>query len=160
MTPTLRAYGPADCAACWALYHRAVQIGARGHYDQAQRDAWSPRVPAPTLARCRRLAEAHTLVALAGDEIVGFMSLTPAGHLDMAFVAPDRMGRGVAGALHDQLLQDARLRKLRRLTTDASLLAHRFLKRRGWREIAAETIERNGVALPRLRMDLTLETIP
>ncbi|SFU07156.1 GNAT family N-acetyltransferase [Sedimentitalea nanhaiensis] len=160
MTLTLRAYVPADCAACWALFHRAVQIGARDHYDQAQRDAWSPAPPEPTPERCQRLEQAHTLVACIQDAIAGFMTLETDGHLDMAFVAPEQMRRGIATALHGGLLDIARDHGLTHLTADASLLAQPFLTRRGWRVIGRETVRRNGIALPRFRMDLTLETTP
>lgn len=160
MTWIVRPYAAHDCAACWQVYHRAIQIGARGHYDRAQRDAWSASAPRPSHENCARLAGATTLVAQTGDDVIGFMSLTSGGHLDLAFVDPAFMGRGVASDLHDGLLRHAHATGLRRLTTAASHLAHRFLARRGWRMIERETVTRSGVSIDRFRMDLQLEPTP
>lgn len=157
MTPLVRAYDDSDCAACWGIFFRAVQIGAKGHYDQAQRDAWCPELPSPTPERCARLSRADTFVACDGKTVIGFMSLENDGHLDMAFVAPDHMGRGVATALHARVLQAARERGLTRLVTEASHLARGMFARQGWHVTAPETVTRNGVALDRFRMELTLE---
>lgn len=157
MTWAVRPYALQDCACCWRVFFDAVQTGAQDHYDQAQRDAWCASVPEPTDENCARLAEAATFVAQADSAIVGFMSLQKNGHLDMAFVAPDHMGRGVAAALYDSVLHSARAQGQTRLTTDASHLARRFFARKGWREIKAETVTRAGVSLMRFRMELQLE---
>lgn len=158
MSVHVRPFRLADCAACWAVFHRAVQIGARDHYTQAQRDAWSPEPPVATADSCARLEQAITRVACdtADHRIVGFMSLLDTGYLDMAFVDPDHMGRGVADALHAALIAEARSRGFTRLTTDASHLARSFLTRHGWTLCAPETVTRNGVSLTRFRMTLTL----
>jgi putative acetyltransferase len=158
MTLTVRPYRAQDCAACWAVFHRAVQIGAQTHYTQAQRNAWSPHQPEATPQRCATLGRNTTLVACTDGALIGFMSLEPTGHLDLAFVDPDHAGRGVARALHDRLVTTAIGLGLTRLTADASHLARPFLSRQGWRVITPETIRRNGVELERFKMDLTLET--
>jgi putative acetyltransferase len=157
MSPTLRRYEPDDCAACWLLFYRAVQIGAAGHYDQAQRDVWCAAPPAPTPERNARLAEATTWLAEDEGRLIGFMSLENDGHLDMAFVDPDYMGQGVARALHDRTMQSARDADLTQLKTEASLLAERFFTRQGWQVTAPDTVKRGGVSLPRYLMQITLK---
>ncbi|MFT4962327.1 MAG: putative acetyltransferase [Paracoccaceae bacterium] len=157
MTPTLRLYTPDDCAPCWLLFYRAVQIGAAKFYDQAQRDVWCATLPEPTPARNARLADATTWLAEDDGRLVGFMSLEADGHLDMAFVDPDYMGQGVAAALHNRLIQSARDAGQTQLTTEASLLAERFFTRQGWQMLAPDTVEKNGVSLPRYLMQLTLK---
>lgn len=157
MTWTIRPYAAQDCAVCWQVFFDAVQTGAQDHYSQTQRDAWCASAPEPTPENCARLAEATTFVAQADAAIIGFMSVDPDGHLDMAFVAPDYMGRGVAAALHDSLLRSARAQGLPRLTTEASHLARSFFARNGWRVVEPETVMRAGVPLERFRMDLKLE---
>lgn len=157
MTWTVRPYAAQDCAGCWQVFFDAVQGGTQDHYDQAQRDAWCAHVPEPTPANCARLSDVTTFVAHVGSSVVGFMSMEADGHLDMAFVAPAYMRRGVAAALHDNVLQSARKMHLCQMTTEASHLARRFFARQGWREIEAETVMRDGVPLERFRMDLKLE---
>lgn len=129
------------------LFHRSVHEGATRTYDAAQRAAWSPAPPqGPDWEN--RLAAAITLVAWAGREPVGFMTLVPeTGYLDLAFVAPEMQGQGVAAMLYGLLERCARRRGLDRLTTDASELARRFFLRQGWQDGPRQRVERHGVAL-------------
>lgn len=157
MTLTLRRYEPDDCAACWLVFYRAVQIGAARFYNQAQRDIWCAAQPAATPERNARLADAITWVAESSGKLVGFMSLKTDGHLDMAFVDPDHMGQGVAVALHHNLIQSARNAGITQLHTKASHLARRFFLRQGWQVVRPETVQRDGVSLPRFVMQITLE---
>lgn len=153
----LRPYCMGDAAATANLFHRAVREGARAHYSEAERQAWSPAPPEGP-AWAERLQRAETLVAESADgTLAGFMSLTEAGVLDLAFVAPEWMGRGVAGQLHDALIGRARARGLTRLTTEASHLARPFFARRGWQLEAEQQVERRGVRLTNFRMSLRLE---
>ncbi len=160
MTPTLRRYEPEDCAACWLLFYRAVQIGAAEFYDQSQRDVWCAAPPDPSPERNARLADATTWLAEDNGRLVGFMSLEADGHLDMAFVDPDYMGLGVARALHDRLMQSARDAGLTQLNTEASPVAEHFFSRQGWQMVAPDTVVRDGVSLPRYLMQITLEEQP
>lgn len=157
MTPTLRRYTPEDCAACWQLFYRAVQTGAAKFYDQAQRDVWCAVPPDPTPQRNARLADATTWLAEDNGRLIGFMSLETDGHLDMAFVDPDYMGRGIAYVLHDRLMQSARDAGLTTLKTEASLLAEPFFTRQGWQVVAPDTVVKDGVSLPRYLMQVTLK---
>ncbi|MBV1895308.1 MAG: GNAT family N-acetyltransferase [Rhodobacteraceae bacterium] len=156
MTPALRRYAPNDCAACWQVFYRAVQIGAAKVYNQAQRNVWCATLPRPTVERNARLADATTWVAKDTDRLIGFMSLEANGHLDMAFVDPDYMGQGVAYALHNRLIQSARKSGLTKLTTEASLMAEPFFARQGWQMITPDTVKRGGVSLPRYLMQIAL----
>lgn len=160
MTPTLHRYTPEDCAACWLLFYRAVQIGAAKFYDQAQRDAWCAVPPDPTPKRNARLENATTWLAEDDGRLIGFMSLEADGHLDMAYVDPDYMGQGVATSLHNRLIQSARDAGLTQLRTETSLLAERFFTRQGWQVVAPDTVTRDGVSIPRYLMQITLKDKP
>ena len=153
---SVRQYIDADCAGCMNVFFRAVQIGAAGAYDQAQRDAWCPEIPQASQENCDRLAGADSVVAELDGTVIGFMSLEKDGHLDMAFVAPEHMGQGVAGALYDQLFAKAQHRGLCRLNTEASHLARGFFARKGWQVVKPETVTRRGVSLERFRMQIEI----
>lgn len=168
---SLRPWRSTDGPACDAVFFRAVREGAAGFYDAAQRAAWAPDPDEAGDGDADgdgdgdadgdadggdRLAGQWCLVAERAGAVVGFMSLTPAGYLDMAFVLPEEMGRGTAGALHDALIDRARAAGLARLDTHASHLARRFLARRGWQVEAAETVDRRGQRLDRFRMSIDL----
>ncbi len=152
MTHDLRRYAPADAGALARIFYDAIHIGAARHYTAAERTAWAAKVPTPE-AWAKRLTGLHTLVAHDPDGPIGFFSLRPDGHLDLAFVAPPAMGQGVGAALLSATETHARDTGLTRLTADASLAAHGFLLRHGWRDIAAQTVERHGVKLRNFRME-------
>ncbi len=152
---TVRDYRPADAEALGAIYTRAVREGTRGHYDARQRRVWAEYWPGGGSWE-DRLRGFRTWVAEADRAPVGFMSLGQGGHLELAFVLPDWMGRGVADALYDALEAEARARGLTRLDTEASHLARRFFLRRGWREIARKDKLHAGVILTNYRMEKRL----
>ncbi|MHC9234980.1 GNAT family N-acetyltransferase [Pseudooceanicola sp. 502str34] len=152
---TLRALTPDDAGAAAALFFRAVREGTVAHYDAAQRAAWAPAPPDPEDWR-RRFAAQFGVTAWEGETLAGFVTMEGTGHLDLAFVAPEWMGRGLAARLYGALEAEARARGLPRLTSEASHLARPFLLRQGWQVIAAQQIERRGVMLENFRMEKRL----
>ncbi len=148
---SVRRYEARDAEQCFDVFYRAVHEGAKARYSPRQRQAWAPTDQPPEGWQAR-LGDVLTWVAEADGRVVGFMNLEPDGHLDMAFVAPDWMGRGVADALWTTLLTEAQRLGLTRLTTEASHLARPFFLRHGWRVEAPEEVERHGVRLQRFRM--------
>lgn len=152
----VRSYRRGDADGLGEVFHRSVREGARGLYDAEQVSAWSPEVPSGEIWEAR-LRESETVVATECGVPVGFMSLDAAGHLDLAFVLPEVMGRGVADALYAVLEGRARAAGLVRLTTEASLLAEPFFVRRGWQVVRRQEVERGGVTLKNAQMEKRLE---
>lgn len=134
------------------LFHRSVHEGTSGAYDATQRAAWSPEPPnGPDWEA--RLEGSVTLVAWSGKLPAGFMTLDPeAGYLDLAYVAPEWQGQGVAAMLYGLLERCALRRSLTVLTTDASELARGFFLRQGWRDGPKQSVIRRGVTLHNYRM--------
>lgn len=155
MTPRIRSYQAGDAEILADIFYRAVHEGAAGAYDPAARAAWAPARPQGA-DWTARLAEQITLVADAPDGPCGFMTLTGDGHLDLAFVRPESMGRGVAQALYFALETQARGLGITHLDTDASALARRFFLKQGWSVSAERQVVRSGVTLRtwRMRKDL------
>lgn len=131
MSLTVRPYEARDRTACWGVFYRAVREGAAGIYDEAQRAAWAP-TPLPLPGDHDKLLAAHTFVAEREGRVVGFMNVEPSGYLDMAFVLPEEMGQGTAGALYAAVLAQARAQGSARMTVIASPLARRFFAKRRW----------------------------
>ncbi len=152
----VRPFRPSDGTACGQVFFRAVREGAAGFYDQAQRLDWAPEgVDAPDMAK--KLSAQSAWVSEERGRITGFMSLTADGHLDLAFVLPEAMGKGHAAPIYDALLAHARAAGLPRLTVHASEYARRFLDRRGWRLDRVELLARpSGITFDRNHMSLTL----
>jgi len=148
---TIRPYRAADTSGCGAIYMDAIRNGTAPHYSAEQAAAWAPD-GAEQWDWAPRLTKGRAWIAEVNGSPSGFITLRSDGHLDLFFVRPGVRHLGIAGALYAQMVEDARRSGVTRLTTHASLLARRFLERRGWRVVECETTERNGVSLTRFLM--------
>lgn len=160
MIPAIRPYAPTDRTACQTVFYRAVREGTADFYNKAQRDAWAPsKTPDPS--QPDKLLDQWCWVAEAKNNILGFMSLTRNGYLDMAFVVPEARGKGVANALYATLMGHAKAEGLKTLTVNASHLARRFFSKQGWAVDYAEDHPSNGQIFERFHMSLDItETTP
>ncbi len=140
-----------DLPAIVRLFTDSVhQIAARS-YTPEQRAAWAPA--APDLEQWRsRLSNLKTLVAESGDAMAGFISFTANGHIEFLFTAPAVARQGVASALYEAAVKCLLEKGVHRLTTDASLEARPFFESRGFRVMAVQSVERNGVQFKRFAM--------
>lgn len=153
---SVRPYRAEDRAACAAVFYRAVHEGAAGAYSPEQRADWAPS-PVPNLDKPHKLLTQNTWVSEQAGQITGFMSLTDDGHLDMAFVLPEAMGKGHAGALYEGLLDHARRAGMARLTVHATPYSKSFLMKRGWvLDKVEQILSDNGVAFLRNYLSLNL----
>lgn len=150
----IRASKPDDDDAIHHIYFRAVREGTAQFYTKEQRIAWAPS------EKRQKPFDPALICWVAEDEAkpVGFIAVEPDGYLDLAFVLPEYIGRGVAKALYSEVLEWAYTEDLDRLTVHASHQARRFFLRQGWTVDDAETVERNGQKLERFAMSLSLET--
>lgn len=155
----VRAYRPEDRTAKALVFYRAVREGTAPFYDVAQRAAWAPSCD-PDWAEPDPQLDQWCWVAEDDRGLTGFMSLDHEGYLDMAFVLPEVMGKGVAQALYGALVDHARAKGLTRLTVRASHLARRFFEKQGWRIDAAEDFAVDGQTYETFLMSLDLGTRP
>lgn len=138
----IRHFRPSDAQATRDVFVAAVQIGAAGRYSAEELAEWMPD-PAMPPDWGPWLDRHITLVAEEGA-IAGFMMLERSGYLNMAFVRPEAMGKGVADALYAGILAEARALHLPRLTVLASRYAQGFFTRHGWR-LAPELTDLPGL---------------
>lgn len=156
MTIRIRSFQSKDAPALRELACRAVREGTGRFYSAAEREAWAGRLGSAAHVWQEKLATQTTLVASWDDRMAGFMTLGHDGHLDFAYVHPDAMGRGVADALHDRVLCEAREAGLTLLTTDASLRAQRFFQRMGWHVVRHQQVPIGAQVLRNARMEKRL----
>lgn len=145
-----------DAFAAWMLFYDAVHDGTARHYTARERTAWAPSRQAPDNWDKTFLRGTCIVAESLGGRLLGFMTLGEDGYLDLAYVAPKAMGRGVAGALYDRIEKQALSDGLAMLSTEASHLARSFFLRRGWHQDARQDVIRNGVALTNFRMSRAL----
>lgn len=154
MPRVIRPYRPEDRAAAKLIYRRAILEGTRDVIGEAERIAWAGTAETDPMTEDKLTAQ-WCWIAEEDGRPTGFMSLCPDGLLDMAFVIPEVMGTGTAGALYDVLLAKARAEGLTRLTVLASPLSKRFLVKRGWKVDTAGLREFDGFFYDLAEMSLS-----
>lgn len=139
----LRPYTSGDCPKLAALFYDTVHTVNAADYAPAQLDAWA--TGAVDEAAWDRSFQAHrTLVAVEGDEIVGFGDMDSSGYLDRLYVHRDHQGQGIATAICGALEQGC---DAAQFTTHASITAKAFFERRGYTVLRPQVVERGGVLL-------------
>jgi len=152
---TVRRFRDEDAEATARLFFEAVHRGTSPFYDEAERNAWAPRIP-ETSAWLDRLKPQSVFVAEMDGQVVGFMTLRSDGCVDLAYVLPEMMGQGIAKELHRHTLREAARLGLRKLRADASHLARPFFERQGWTVVRRQCVHRAGVALANSAMEKLL----
>lgn len=147
----IRQATPADFIALGEVFHAAVRRGA-GQFTGAQRAAWSP-APGSGEARAAHLAAQTVWLGEAGG---GFITLMPAGYIDLAHNLAQAQGQGLFRQLFAEPEGEARALDMLRLWTDASLHAKGPFEAVGFTLSRACTAERGGEQLARFRMEKTL----
>jgi putative acetyltransferase len=128
---TVRRFNLQDAEATRTIFVRAVLQGAKGRYSDAELQDW---VPDPTMPPDWGIWLAgHITFVACNPAPIGFMMVERSGYLNMAFVVPEFMGKGVADALYDAIQAEARALGLAEMTVLASRYAQSFFLRHGWR---------------------------
>lgn len=134
------------------LFYQSVHAIAPSLYTAEQKEAWAP-TPVDYAAWSERLKAKQPLLAFIENRVAGFIELDDDGHIDCTYTHPDFQGRGVASALYERLLEDARARNIKRLYVEASLIAKPFFEHRGFSVIKKNEVQRNGVLLVNFSME-------
>jgi putative acetyltransferase len=150
----IRLADPGDFDALGEVFHDAVRTGAEA-YSERQRAAWSP-APRQGPDWHAHLGSQTVWLAEAGGPPLGFITLAPDGHVDLAYIRSDAQRRGLFRRLYAALEHEARRRSLTRLHTEASLHAKGPFLAAGFAVTEAETVERGGEHFTRFRMEKTL----
>jgi uncharacterized protein (DUF952 family)/GNAT superfamily N-acetyltransferase len=132
----------------------AMRSKAHWGYDVAFMDACRPIL---TVHRDAILA-GNAWVAEHDERLVGMYTLAPqadAIELDMLFVAPEEIGKGIGGALFKHAVAQVRSRGARRLVTEADPNAADFYRTMGMRQYGErESTIQAGRMLPLMEMSL------
>ena len=151
----VRSYKPKDLAAVLAVFHRSVHQIASRDYTAEQICAWAPDAP-DVEAWAQRLTRQAAFVCEIGGEIAGFGSVEPDGHLDLLYVHPGTVRRGVARALLARIVEWCQARDVASLFTEASVTARPFFENCGFRVIEQQEVQLRGIAMANLRMSRAL----
>jgi putative acetyltransferase len=141
-----------EYSAIGRVFHDAIQQIARLDYTEEQVQAWSPRVL--DAARWKqRTAKLDVRVAVLQGEVGGFIGFAPSGYIDLLFVRPEFVRRGIARAL--LLEAEGALAQLGVATTwtEASRTARGFFQAMGYSIVREQTVCCDGVELRNYRME-------
>lgn len=147
----LRAYDESDAEATLRVFLRAVRVTASKDYSPEQIAAWGSDDISLDVWAVKRL-QTDTVVAVEGDEVLGFSDVDDRGYVDMMFVDPAVTRRGVASALLDHVTRMAREHGAVELTTYASLTARPFFEKHGFVVVEERHPVLRGVSLTNFSM--------
>jgi putative acetyltransferase len=148
----IRTYSPKWSVEIADLFHQSVHAVDSSLYTPEQKEAWAP-TPPDYECWSQRLNEKKPFVAIVKERVVGFIALDTDGHIDCTYTHPDFQGNGVASALYESLLMEAKRKNIKRLYVEASLMAKPFFEHRGFSVIKENKVERNGVTLVNFIME-------
>lgn len=148
---SLRQARPEDLADIARLFRDTVRTVNCRDYSPPQIEAWSGRWRSLT-QRQDFLRELYTLVAVQDGVLMGYGNITAGGYLDHLYVRRDAQGQGCATALCDALEAFALAQGAKAITVHASITARPFFEHRGYRVLARQTVQLDGVELCNFRM--------
>lgn len=145
----IRRYRSSDCAAMAELFYDTVHTVNAKDYTEEQVNVWA--TGNVDLEKWNQSFQKHdTVVAVEGEEIVGFGDIDESGYLDRLYVHREHQGKGIGTAICDELertVSDGAIK------THASITARPFFERRGYRVRSEQQVERQGVFLTNYIMD-------
>lgn len=128
----------------------AVRNGA-SEYSETQRIAWVPSPPAGEKWSARLDSETVVLAEDAQGP-VGFMTLTPFGYIDLAYIRPRARGQGLFKRLYESIENNAILASVQRVHVHASRMARGPFESVGFSVAQREQINIGSETLERFEM--------
>ena len=152
----VRSFANKDAKAAARVFFESIHLGTTEYYNKPQRIAWAAKTPDTGNWR-DRLNSQKTFVAEINNELVGFMTIAADGYIDLAFVAPHVIGKGVAKALYNEVEIEASRIRITRLYSEASYPARTFFMRQGWSVIKEQSVSKGDVNLTNFIMEKQLK---
>jgi len=125
-------------------------------YSDAQKNAWA-QLPRQYDSWVMRLMFKQPYVAMVNEQMVGFIELDPDGHIDCMYALPEFQRQGVGSALYAHLLEQAEMKKMKRLYVEASFVARPFFEAKGFHLVEENQIDREGEVITNFTMELSLQ---
>ena len=138
-SPALRPYLPKDVPFLLRMTRGSIAQLAADDYSSGQIEAWVESF-SDEAAFAARLAAGLTLVATIDGFPAGYSMLKGKDEIDLLYVAPGLVRRGVASALIEALEKLAAARGATKLTVKASDVARPFFSARGYEAQSRNTV--------------------
>jgi putative acetyltransferase len=148
----IRPYQDADAAATLAVFLAAVTETAADDYTPEQIRAWANPAGRDLTTWHAAMLVRGSFVAMIDGDLAGFSDVSPDGYIDMMFVAPRFLGRGVAWRMVTHSEELARTLGAPDLTADVSITARPFFERQGFTVVTTQHPVKAGVRMTNFRM--------
>jgi putative acetyltransferase len=155
----LRPFLPADAPLLAEIFRSSIEELTADDYSPEQRRAWVAAA-GDEKAFAAHLAGNLTFIATFDGSPVGFLSLRGEEQIDMLYVHPAAVGRGVATLLCDAVERIAASRGTPRLVADTSDTARGFFERRGYVAQRRNTVSCGGEWLVSTTVEKRLTQTP
>lgn len=157
MSALIRSCRPSDIADLVSLLRRSVRELGRDCYSQTQVDAWAARLPDEVALQLRCEEAFVALVYVVGaKEMAAFTLMDWNGHIDLFYTSPNFARQGIGSALYDGVEDEARRRRFKRLTVEASEVAKGFFLGKGFSLLHRRDFEIGDVAIHNYAMEKKL----
>lgn len=138
----IRKYQQSDCKELTELFYNTVHTVNAKDYTKEQLNVWA--TGQIDLEKWNQSLQEHfSVVAVDNKIIVGFGDIDKTGFLDRLFVHADYQGKGIATAICNQLEQAVQ----GNIVTHASITAKPFFKKRGYKVVKEQKVDRQGIFL-------------
>lgn len=151
----LRWAGEGDYEALADVMFDAVRSGD-SPYNERQRAAWMP-VRRSGRDWTDRLSTQNIILAEAGGDILGFMSLAAIGYIDFAYIRPEAQRKGLFRQFLEQIVEKARSAGEPLFRVHASLSAEPAFSALGFRVRKREEVVMGAERLKRFEMEKPLD---
>ena len=148
----VRSYEHGDATGTLAVFLAAVTETASGDYTSKQIQAWADPDGRDLHCWDEAMAARKSFVAIISAQIAGFSDVSHDGYVDMMFVAPHFLRRGVARKLLAHGEELARNWDASELSADVSVTARPFFESQGFVVVAKQFPVKRGVTLTNFRM--------
>lgn len=138
-SPALRPYLPKDVSFLLRMTRGSIAQLAQDEYSPGQIEAWVESF-SDEAAFAARLAAGLTVVATIDGFPAGYAMLKGKDEIDLLYVAPGLVRRGVASALVEAIEKLASARGVAKLTVKASDVARPFFSTRGYEAQSRNTV--------------------
>lgn len=108
--------------------------------------------PSGTETWAKKFARTKPIVAVVGDQIVGFAELEPSGHIDCVYCHHEWIGKGVGSALMKEIISRAQKYHIGRIFSEVSITAKPFFERYYFVVVSEQIDYKKGIGLTNYKM--------
>lgn len=131
----IKPYQSVFLAETLALFQLSVRQIASRDYSEEQINSWIDVNPEHWQSKM----ESNTLLAIYNKQVVGLIKCDQ-GYIDLLFVHPNFVRKGIAKMLYNEIEQDIRWKKIEKIEANVSLTAKPFFLKMGFELITQQKV--------------------